>query len=252
MLSTLVPFETDLFLPTYRPFEGERWAMVPGSMVLCRGYWSEAKLMREMAGLLRYGDKGLDDAQVWMSLTPMEIESQEIGCRFAAGHTLVHGLGMGWAAANAAINPAVTRVTVVEFDPEVIQVVSDMGVFAQLPPEAGAKVTVVRGDAHAHVPPQPVDTLMADIWRPINTKDRDAEVRRMRANCGASRVYYWGQELDIARRAKADGWDMATDLDASTIDRIIADFDLPLIGPAEMPNYANLLSRAARIWLRDV
>ena len=32
------------------------------------------------------------------------------------GHVVVMGLGMGWAAANAALHPAVSQVTVVEFD----------------------------------------------------------------------------------------------------------------------------------------
>jgi len=237
-------YETDLFIPSYRPFEGERWVIHIAPMVLCKGYWSEPQLALNRAGLLR---REPDHLRTWMSMTPMEIESQELGCRAATGHTVVMGLGMGWAAANAALQPAVSRVTVVERDPEVIGLVADMGVFQQLPPDAAAKVAVVEGDALAWKPESPADTLLADIWGPLNGDERVEQVRTMRANTGTSRVYFWGQEMVIARRAR----DTGRTLDTATVDAIIAELDLPLIGP-EFPNYADLATRAAAHWMRDV
>ena len=115
------------------------------------------------------------------------------------------GLGMGWATANAALRPEVTAVTVVEFDPEVIAMIEEIGVFEQLPPDAQAKITVVRGDALTYAPDQPADTLLADIWLPINGDGRADQVRAMLANTGASRVYFWGQEMVIARMARDAG-----------------------------------------------
>lgn len=100
MTSTLTLFQTDLFRPTYRPWKGERWELLLAPMLICKGYWSEAMLVTDMAGLIRHDGPA---SRTWMSMTPMEIESQEIGCRFATGHTVVMGLGMGWAAANAAL-----------------------------------------------------------------------------------------------------------------------------------------------------
>ncbi len=243
MTSTLALYQTDLFRPTYRPWKGERWELLLAPMLICKGYWSEAMLVTDMAGLIRHDGPA---SRTWMSMTPMEIESQEIGCRFATGHTVVMGLGMGWAAANAALRPEVTRVTVVELDPEVIAVNATMDVFGQLPPEAAAKVTVVQGDALAHTPDEPADTLMADIWQPLYGDDRLEQVRRMRANTGAARVYYWGQEMDIAHRARRLG----LPLDAASVARIVGEMGLPLIGPAEVANYPDLIERAARNWLR--
>ena len=43
------------------------------------GYWSGARPVANMAVLHR-------DGQSWMSTTPFELESQEIGVRSAAGH----------------------------------------------------------------------------------------------------------------------------------------------------------------------
>ena len=244
MATTLPLYETDLFRPKYRPFRGERWELLMSPMNLAKGYWSDAALVIDMAGLIRHDSQG---PRTWMSMTPMEIESQEIGCRFASGHTVVMGMGMGWAAANAALNPAVTRVTVVELDPEVLEFVAVMDVFGQLPPEAAAKVTVVNGDATAFVPDTPADTLMADIWLPLYGDNRLEQVRRMRENTRAPRVYYWGQEMDIAQRARTLG----LDLDAATVARIVAEMGLPLIGPAEIADYPDVIARAARNWLRN-
>ena len=236
-------YDTDLFRPTYRCFESTRWRLQIAGMVLCPGYWTPLQLVHNMAALLRTEN---GETRTWMSMTPMDIESQELGCRYAVGAVVVMGLGMGWAAANAALNPAVTRVTVVEFDPEVIEAVRFSGVIDQLPPEVAAKITILQGDANTFVPETPADTLMADIWLPLFDAARDQQVRRMHANTGGSRVYFWGQEMVIADRARRDGMPLTRE----TVARIVTDLALPLIGPAECPDYPDLIARAAAKWLR--
>jgi hypothetical protein len=236
-------FETDLFVPTYQPFVGARWELRVVPMGMCKGYWSDAKIIRDMAVLLRSdGDRPIS----WMSMTPLEIESQEIGCRLATGHTVIMGMGMGWAAANTATQPAVTRVTVVERDPEVIGLIHDTGIFQQLPPDAAAKIAVVQADALEWVPDAPVDTLLADIWLGLNGDDRVEHVRRMHANTGAPRIYFWGQEMTIARRARHTG----RVLNDATLAAIVEELGLPLIGP-EWPDYAALSAAAAAHWMQD-
>ncbi|WP_448187560.1 hypothetical protein [Azospirillum sp. sgz301742] len=243
--STVVPqfFESDLFFPTYQPFSGERWELRVAPMAIIKGYWNDARVITNMAVLMRREGERL---VTWMSMTPMETESQEIGCRLATGHTVIMGMGMGWAAANSATQPAVTRVTVVERDPEVIGMIRNTGIFQQLPPDTAAKIEVVEGDALEWVPDAPVDTLLADIWLPLNGDDRVEQVRRMHANTGAARVYFWGQEMVIARRAR----DTGRVLDDATVAAIVDELGLPLIGP-EWPDYAALTARAAAHWLRD-
>ncbi|WP_238179454.1 hypothetical protein [Methylobacterium dankookense] len=151
------------------------------------------------------------------------------------------GLGMGWSAAASALRPEVESVTVVEFGPAVIALHEALGIFAQLPPEARAKIRIVRGDAHAWMPDGPVDLLMPDIWLPLVSDGRVAEVRRMQAKVRAGAVYFWGQEMEIARHAALAG----RDLDDDGIRATIADVDLLLIGP-DMPGYAEKVRLAAQ------
>ena len=240
----LPTYQSPMFIPHYQAFTGERWSLRHADMVLCPGYWTPPQLVNGMALLMRADETG--KMRTWMSMSPMEIESQEIGCQHASGHVLVMGLGMGWAAANAALHPDVSQVTVVEFDPEVIAAVTQSGIFSQLPAQASQRVRVLQGDAHQYVPDMPVDTLLADIWLPLFGAERDAEVRRMRDNTGAKRVYFWGQEMLIAQRARQAGLALTADVLAT----LIAQMDLPLIGPAECPDYLQRIQVAAGRWLK--
>jgi hypothetical protein len=237
--SGVLSFRHDLFIPSYRPMRRERWALCNVTLNLAPGYWSGVALIENMATLTR-------DDETWMSMTPMELESQEIGVRLARGHVLIFGLGMGWSAAASALNEAVTSVTVVEADRDVLGLHRDLDIFAQLPAPARDKIRLIEGDAYQYRPEKPVDLLMPDIWLPLINDGRIDEVRRMQANVAAGAIYFWGQEMEIARHAVAA--DRA--LDAAGIAATIADFALPLIGP-ELPDYPEKLRQAARRWMRD-
>jgi hypothetical protein len=231
-------FATDLFLPRYREMAHGDWTLRIGAHGLAQGYWSAAVMVNGLPMLERAG-------AVWMSITPLEIESAEIGIRLARGHVLVMGLGMGWAAAATAVQGGVTAVTIVERDPDVLALHAELDLFAQLPDHARAKLRIVEGDAYAYVPDRPVDLLMPDIWLPLVNDGRIDEVRRMQANAKAAGIYFWGQELEIARYARAAG----RELDAAGIAATIADFGLPLLGP-ELPEYPMLTATAANRWVR--
>jgi hypothetical protein len=181
-----------------------------------------------------------------MSLTPLEIESEQIGVEAAYGNVVILGLGMGWATAACALKPEVTRVTVIERDPDVIALHAELDLFSRLPGRAGDKVRIVRADALAWVADAPVDVMIADIWLPLVSDGRIGEVRRMQANVAATQVYFWGQELEIARHARAAG----CDCDRAGIAATVADFALPLIGPDEL-DYPARLRAAADGWMRD-
>jgi hypothetical protein len=233
------PYSGALFIPLYRPAQVGIWEVRVMGMGHLPGYWSGPAFVQDMPILLR----GLDP---WMSISALEIESQEIGIRLARGHVLIFGLGMGWAAAAAAANPAVALVTVVERDKDVIALHHALDPFAQLPDPARAKLRLIHGDAFAYAPDRPVDLLMPDIWRPIVSDGRLDEVRLMQDNVGAARVYFWGQELEIARHAVAAG----RALDDAGISATVAETGLPLIG-ADFPDYAQTSEAAARRWMGD-
>src|SRR4051812_13789661 len=231
-------FAGELFFPVYRPATYGRWEVVIGGVGFAPGYWSAPVLVSGMAALLR-------DGETWMSISPLEIESEEIGIRAGQGHVLLLGLGLGWAAAASASLPAVTRVTVIERDPEVIALHRALDIFSQLEPEARAKLRIVEDDAFDYRPSEPVDLMIPDIWQPLVGGDRVAEVRRMQANVGARAVYFWGQELEIARHAAAAGRPCDDEGVAATAET----FGLPLVGP-ETPGYAARVTAAAERWMR--
>lgn len=218
----------------YRPLTSGRWVLRLGGTVLMRGYWSPPQLV-EMIALVR-------DGKTWMSLTAFEVESQQLGVEAAHGHVVIMGLGMGWAAAATALKPQVQAVTVVERDPDVIAMHAELDLFARLPEAAGEKVRIVAGDALTWRAGGPVDLLMADIWLPLQSAGRVDEVRRMLANTGAASVYFWGQEMEIARRAAM--------CDAAGVTAAVAAMGLPLVGP-ERADYPRLVAAAAAAWLRD-
>ena len=236
--AALPAFETDLFVPRYRPLVRGAWELRVGAMTLVPGYWSGTVLARGMAALLR-------DGASWMSMTPFEIESQEIGVRLARGHVLVFGLGLGWSALASALRDEVEAVTVVERDRDVIDLHRTLDLAAQLPPAARAKLSILEGDAYDYRPGRPVDLLMPDIWLPLVNDGRVEEVRRMQANVGARGIYFWGQEMEIARHAAAAG----RGLDAAGIDATIEALGLPLIG-ADFPDYAGKIAHVARRWMQ--
>lgn len=229
---------TALFEHLYRPLTSGRWELHAPAMVLTRGYWSPTGL-HSVTALTR-------DGETWMSLTPLEFESQGIGVALASGHVAVLGLGMGWSAAASALRDDVAAVTVVERDPDVIAMHRELDLFSRLPDGVGDKVHIVSADALDWTPHAPVDLLMPDIWLPLVSDGRVAEVQQMQANIGAASVYFWGQEMEIARHARAAGRSIDTDGIRATV----ADFALPLIGP-ELPGYAECVAAAADAWMRD-
>ncbi|UYY57373.1 hypothetical protein [Sphingomonas sp. S2-65] len=238
------PYTGALFQPLYAPMSRGDWALELVPMLVAPGYWSPARLVQDVAVLKRRSSTG--QWSTWMSMTPMEMESQEIGIRLAHGHVLIFGMGMGWSAAATAMLPAVTQVTVVERDADVIALHQALGTLAQLPDQAHAKLRVVQGDALRYVPEAAVDLLMPDIWLPLVGGDRVGEVARMQANVRARSIYFWGQEMEIARHAVRDG----RALDEAGIARTVAGFGLPLLGP-QTPDYAERTRHVADRWMRD-
>lgn len=238
MQDPILGLGTELFAHLYRPVEMGRWSLTAAAPVLTRGYWSPPAIVQAMPALTR-------DGETWMSLSPVELESQAIGVQFATGHVVIFGLGMGWVAAVSALRESVTAVTIVERDPDVIALHRELDLFARLPDGAGGKVRIVPGDALEWRPDGPVDLLMPDIWLPLVSDGRVDEVRRMQANVGATRIYFWGQELEIARHARAAG----LPLDAAGVAQVIAGFGLPLVGP-ELPDYPDRIRAAADAWMQ--
>ena len=250
-------WKTDLFLPSYVAGEVGNWRINPGGeLVHDWGYFSGPCLLEMLPSLSRkktINENSQEDRwDIWMSLTPHEIESQEPGCHYAFGHTVIMGLGMGWVAANAALNPEVDKITVVELDPDVIELFSLSGALESVPKTARRKITIVNANAleWSSKTADKVDFLYADIWLKLAEPDAVNQVRQMQTNLQARSIYFWGQELainDAAKHFKRDDEPLSDDELKCVVDEIIG---LPLLIPADC-NYSDLIeqvikNRAAR------
>lgn len=231
-------FKPNLYMPAYRAGHMGRWRLTHSGFGLDRGYYSGQWAVVGMPALLR-DHQG--EELTWMSLSPHEIESQELGCRYAYGHTVVMGLGMGWVAINIALNPAVERVTVIELDPEVIALFDHSQAISGLPEDIRNKLEIVQADALQWQANDPVDFLYADIWRCLEETQTLDDVRRMQANVQAETIYFWGQELFIHALADHVGsW-------PQQVQRCVAEtIALPLLQPADF-NYPQMIADVVRL-----
>jgi hypothetical protein len=234
-------FNTDLYMPVYKEGRIGCWRISRVQFGLDHGYHTGVWAIRDMPVLLRSG--GASFAwETWMSLSPHEIESQEPGCRHAFGHTVVMGLGMGWVPINVALNPAVSRVNVIEHDPEVIDLFRHSGALDDLAEAVVHKIGIIEADALDWTPGRRVDFLYADIWRALAEPGTLDQVRRMAGNAAAGRIYYWGQELAIyseAKRLLAPGERLSDTHIRRCIEEEIA---LPLLIPPGV-DYAAMIER---------
>ncbi len=200
---------TDLFMPGYRSGEIGPWKINPGGQLIHDwGYYTGPCLVEMRPSLARKvkSSENVDGDrwEIWMSLTPHEIESQELGCRHAFKHAVIMGLGMGWMAANVAMNPLVTKVTVVELDSDVIELFEQSGALESLPESAQRKITIINANAMDWRPAatEVVNFLYADIWLKLAEPAVLSQVRQMQANIQAEKIYYWGQEIAVHCAAK--------------------------------------------------
>ncbi|MBN1674807.1 MAG: hypothetical protein JXR37_27425 [Kiritimatiellae bacterium] len=243
---------TDLFMPEYRPGQVGCWRIFAGGgLIHDWGYFTGPCLAQKLPLLARRvkseHDPAVEEWQTWMALTPHEIESQELGCRHAFGHTVVMGLGMGWTAANVALNPNVAQVTVVELDRNVIDLFHQSGALDSVPAAVRKRIRVVHANATDWRPELggTVDFVHVDIWRRLGEAGTTDQVRRMQANVQAETIYYWGQELAIhaaARRLQADESPLTADSVRAALDRVL---ELPLLVPADR-DYPQLIEQVIR------
>ncbi|WP_018605368.1 hypothetical protein [Uliginosibacterium gangwonense] len=230
-------FSTRWYVPKYRPMEGSQWRVTECPFHLERGYHSGTWAVGALPILMRRAAHDQATWQTWMSFSPQEIESQELACTHAHGHMVVMGLGLAWVAINMAFQRAVTRVTVVERDMEVIQLLDVCSTLSDIPLWVRTKIRIVKADALEWRPDLAVDVLYADIWRTFDEPGTLQQVQQMQANVQADSVYFWGQEIVLAHLLGETSWQ---DLPAADLrQRIQAVSRLPLLVPEH--GYAQMI-----------
>lgn len=134
-----------------------------------------------------------EDNQVWMTVTPNEINTIHPAIRESHGKVLTYGLGLGYYAFHCLLKPEVSSVTVVEKSPQIIEVFNRL-LLPHFPhPE---KLRIVQADAFEYAanvaPGEGYDVVFTDIWRDV--ADGLPLYRRMKAIASANpgpRYLYW-------------------------------------------------------------
>jgi hypothetical protein len=98
-------------VPTYQTRRVGAWELRRQNQPVLRGYFRGLQACTENYLLMR-------DNRVWISLSPVEIESLAPRVAHMRGHVVIAGLGMGLALYNALLRPAVRQITVLELDSE--------------------------------------------------------------------------------------------------------------------------------------
>lgn len=134
------------------------------------------------------------DGNLWMSLTPMEIQSQFLVINGAAGDVGVAGLGMGYASLKMAQSDRVDSVTVFENDPRVIQFFKET--FGRR--KGFKKFRFVEGDARKKIPVHDslFDLLYVDIYQAMlpDVVVDDIKHFELCVHNFPEGYHFWGQE----------------------------------------------------------
>ncbi len=122
----------------------------------------------------------------WMSFTPFEFFTLRNGTKFAKGHTIVAGLGMGYQLEQVCARKSVTSVTLVEKDEYIVEWVLPLLNLSDTP------VNVVIGDANFLVPKMEANTALIDI---DSSYGGNGEIMRWRceeAGAAIDKLWIWG------------------------------------------------------------
>jgi hypothetical protein len=175
-----------LCAPPYREIDFGRWSLRRIELVPQMLYFQAGQVIAGQYTLL-------SDQTTWMSTALMEIESQTPHSAAAAGHVVVMGCGMGVVVYNLLSKPDVVRVTLVERDPEVIELLqraTDMDTWAGI-----EKLDIQVMDAFDCRPTERVDHLYVDIWPNLGSPQAVADTQQMQTYVCAGQVSWWGQEI---------------------------------------------------------
>lgn len=138
---------------------------------------------------------------VVMSNTPMEVRTNTPFLRRAKGKVLINGLGLGMVLHALVGNPAVTHITVVEIDKDVIALTAP---HFQQHIDSG-RLTIINADCFKHVPPkgERYDVVWHDIWDTI-TDDNLFDMTKLKLKyCKRTKVQLCWAENECVHMRKA-------------------------------------------------
>jgi len=178
-----------ILIPDYKETSLNSWKIKKGfSPPIVRGYFSGLQPSYNFENYILTKEE-----KVWMSLTPMELESMTPHIMSAIGRVVIAGLGMGVYLYNLINKEDVTDIAVIEKDHDLIEMIKDYG-----KKWGSDKVIIYEGDAFevGEFKTEP-DFLFIDIWSNLGTEKALEESIAITNNIKPKKIGYWGQELDF-------------------------------------------------------
>jgi hypothetical protein len=149
------------------------------------------------------------DGAVWMSLTPMEVQSAYMPIRLARGRVGTAGLGLGYFVQRVLEKPAVERVVVCELRPEVL------ALYVRTFGEAHPKLELRHANARL-LEGESFDFFFADMYRQLLTPQAIDDMARLCSANTIRRYHWWSIEqmvFEVVQAGLAErlpAWMLAT------------------------------------------
>lgn len=135
----------------------------------------------------------LENGIEWMTVTPNEVETMRAPIKECHGKVLTLGLGLGYFAFHASQKQDVTSLTVVERNPDVIELFRKY-LLPQFPHKE--KIRIVQADAFQYMeekmPKECFDYLFADLWHdPSDGLDMYLRLKKYEPLAQKTKFSYW-------------------------------------------------------------
>ena len=131
------------------------------------------------------------DGHIWMSLTPMEIESQYRHIQNAKGFVAILGLGMGYATLSIAQKENVASVVVYEKNEDVVAYFEEVCAGRK----GYEKIRIVVGDVRDTLVGQKHDFVYADIYHSMAEDAMLDDYVHFTKNNNIGKYQFWSEEL---------------------------------------------------------
>lgn len=119
----------------------------------------------------------------WMSITPMEVLSLRCGERFAKGHTIIAGLGLGWQLVRVSHRKQVKKITLIEKDAELVDWLLPL-----IRPHMNQQMEldIVIDDAEKALPKMAANAALLDIYPSYGSNSFRRECPKI------DKIWVWG------------------------------------------------------------
>ncbi len=139
-----------------------------------------------------------ENGSAWMSITPNEIFTMQKPIEDASGKVLTLGCGMGYFAYMAALKDSVEHVTIIEKQPEVIELFNTF-ILPQF--SCKDKITVIQADAFDYIEALAdgeYDYCFVDIWKGNTDTVPYLKMKRLCNRFRKTSLSYWIEDALIA------------------------------------------------------